>query len=316
MKIAIAGAGAMGCCYGHMLKQAGNDVVLLDNWQEHIDTINANGLKVTEVGTPKVTQIKAYRPEEYDQAVDLIVIFTKSLMLDGLMQQIKHLIHEDTKVLCLLNGLGHVDTISKYVSKEQIFMGVTVLTAKFNAVDVPGDVSFSSYGKTEIENIVNSRAAAQAAKQIAQTINDSGLPCEVVENIQWATWRKACLNGAMNSLCTILDANMYQLGTIDNCRNLIQEIVKEFALIAKIEGVHLDVEQITDFIMSFTNDGYSGSRHYPSMHQDLIKNNRLTEIDFLNGYIARKGKEFNVSTPFNNLITLLVHGKEKITHAR
>lgn len=316
MKIAIAGAGAMGCVYGHMLFQGGNDVVLLDNWKQHVDTINQQGLKVTEVGVEKLTKIKAYTPEEYNEPLDLIIVFTKSLMLDGLMQQIKHLIHEDTNVLCLLNGLGHQNTIAKYVAKEKIIMGVTVLTANFTHNNTPADVTFTSYGKTEIENIIESKAAIEAAERIANVINSCGLPCEKSSNIYWSIWRKACLNGAMNSLCTILDANMYQLGTVPNSRDLIFQVVREFALIATTEGTTLDVPAITDWIMGFTDPAFSGSVHHPSMWQDLIGNNRLTEVDFLNGYVAQRGKDLQIPTPFNNLITLLVHGKESILGAK
>ncbi len=48
------------------------------------------------------------------------------------------------------------------------------------------------------------------------------------------------------------------------------------------------------------------------MHQDLIQNHRLTEIDYINGYVSRKGKEFNINTPYNDLLTTLVHAKEQL----
>ncbi|TMV58993.1 oxidoreductase, partial [Salmonella enterica subsp. enterica serovar Heidelberg] len=46
MKIAIAGAGAMGCRFGYMLLEAGHDVTLIDGWQEHVDAIRSKGLFV------------------------------------------------------------------------------------------------------------------------------------------------------------------------------------------------------------------------------------------------------------------------------
>ncbi|RIY31977.1 2-dehydropantoate 2-reductase [Psittacicella melopsittaci] len=316
MKIAIAGAGAMGCSYGHMLKQAGNDVVLLDNWEDHVNKINESGLKVNEVGQEKVTYIKAYKPSDYHEKVDLVIVFTKSLQLNSFLQQIKHLLTEDTKVLCLLNGLGHIETLSQYTHKENIYMGVTVVTARFTNVNEPANVSFSSYGKTEIENVVSSKEAERFGKLIAQTINDSGLPCEFVDNIYWSIWRKACLNGCMNSLCTILDSNMLDLGKINNIEYIINSVIKEFAAIASTEGISLDIDEMTKFVMSFTAETFSGAKHFPSMHQDLIRNHRLTEVDYLNGYVSRRGKELNIPTPFNDLITVLVHGKEYLLQAK
>ncbi|MPM76345.1 hypothetical protein SDC9_123343 [bioreactor metagenome] len=48
------------------------------------------------------------------------------------------------------------------------------------------------------------------------------------------------------------------------------------------------------------------------MHQDLIQNGRYTEVDYINGYISKKGKEFNIDTLYNDLITNLIHGKEEL----
>ena len=45
MKIAIAGAGAMGCRFGYMLTKAGQEVVLIDEWPAHIEAIRTNGLQ-------------------------------------------------------------------------------------------------------------------------------------------------------------------------------------------------------------------------------------------------------------------------------
>lgn len=307
MKIAIAGSGAMGSCYGHMLAQAGNEVVLLDNWEVHVSRINEFGLKVNEVGTQKVTKIPAYLPSEFTGTVDLVIIFTKSLALIDMIESVKHVMNADTKVLCLLNGLGHSETLAKYVDRKNILMGVTVVTASLSA---PGSVGFTNYGKTEIQNLDPSSEAA--AREVVKVINDAGLPTEYSSNIAFSIWRKACINGVCNSLCTILDANMLELGMVPNVRSLVLTVCNEFAAVANAVGVKLDGEQMTDYVSTFLTPEFKGAIHYPSMHQDLIKNHRYTEVDYLNGYVARKGRELGIPTPYNELITLLVHGKETV----
>lgn len=47
------------------------------------------------------------------------------------------------------------------------------------------------------------------------------------------------------------------------------------------------------------------------MHQDLNKQ-RLTEIDFLNGYIVKLGRKHQLATPVNQMITGLIHSKEQL----
>lgn len=53
-------------------------------------------------------------------------------------------------------------------------------------------------------------------------------------------------------------------------------------------------------------------KHFPSIHQDLIQNHKLTEINYINSYISKKGKKFNIPTPYNDLLTMLVYSKEKL----
>ena len=59
MKITIAGSGAMGCRFGGALSAAGHDVVLLDGWREHVDAINASGLRIDEPSGSRVVRVPA-----------------------------------------------------------------------------------------------------------------------------------------------------------------------------------------------------------------------------------------------------------------
>ena len=307
MKIVIAGTGAMGATYGSMLIKSGNEVDFLDMWQENVDTINKNGIKFNNLGQEENIKASAYLPSEYNKDADLIIVFTKSMQLENMLSSIKHVLRDDTKILCLLNGLGHTETLKKFIEPKNIFMGVTVVTAGMKG---PGSAVLSSHGKTEIQNIVPEGKAG--AELIVETLNKATMPAVYSDNILWSIWRKAALNGAMNSTCTIMECNMLELGSIAGCKDMMRCIISEFAAIARTQGVTLDVDSVTDYVYGFTQPDFVGAKHYPSMHQDLIKNHRLTEIDFLNGYISRKGKEQHIPTPYCDLITTFVHGKEKL----
>ena len=307
MKVVIAGSGAMGCSFGFMLQKSGNDVTLLDGWQDNIDAIRKNGLHLQDGTAELSTKIDVYKPEEFKGTADFVIVFTKSMQLEHMLSSIKHILRDDTKILCLLNGLGHTETLKKFIARKNIFMGVTVVTAGMKG---PGSAVLSSHGKTEIQNIVSEGKAG--AEVIVEALNKATMPAVYSDNILWSIWRKAALNGAMNSTCTIMECNMLELGGIVGCKDMMRCIISEFAAIAKTQGVTLDVDSVTDYVYGFTQPDFVGAKHYPSMHQDLIKNHRLTEIDFLNGYISRKGKELHIPTPYCDLITTFVHGKEKL----
>lgn len=306
MKIAIVGAGAMGSRFGYMLHEAGNEVLLIDGWKEHVEAINKNGLIIHENEEVKKAFIPAVLPKDAKEVPELIILFTKSMGLEPMLEDIKGILGENTKVLCLLNGLGHNETVAKYVKSQNILMGVTLWTAGLKG---PGEVTLTGSGSLEVQNI--DKTMEKEARYICDILSEAGLKAKYSENVLFSIWRKACVNGTLNSGCTILDCNIKEFGELKEAPSLIRAIIKEFSDIADKYGVKLDVEEVARGIEAIYDPSQAGA-HYPSMHQDLIQHHRLTEIDYINGYVSKKGKEFNISTPFNDLLTMLVHGKEQL----
>ncbi|MBA5850876.1 2-dehydropantoate 2-reductase [Clostridium sp. cel8] len=303
MKIAIAGSGALGCGFGYMMKKNGNDVTLIDFWEEHITTIKKNGLTITVNKKEDTIAIPIGKPDEIKGKFDVVFIFTKSMGLRHMLEEIKHLLTEDTKVICLLNGLGHANTIAEYVPRKNIIMGTTLWTG---SIDAPGKTHFMGKGPVEVQNVdINEK---ESTLKIVNMMTDSGLNCIYSQNVHFTIWRKACANGTMNALCSLLDCNIKELFKTPEVEDLIKEIVREFSLVAETEGVHLDVEEIVNYLKATAE---KIGEHYPSMHQDL-KNKRLTEIDFLNGKVAKEAENKGLEAPYSKLITQLIHAKENI----
>lgn len=306
MKIAIAGAGAMGSRFGVMLKRAGNDVILIDSWAEHVQTINQNGLTVeTDQGNEKV-EIPAFLPKDVHFEPELVVLFTKSMGLVQMLQDIQPILNDQTKIVCLLNGLGHIATIEKYVKKANIFMGVTLWTA---ALLGAGHIKLTGDGSIEIQNIDPTQK--KAAEEICGVFDVAGLKAKYSANVMFSIWRKACVNGTLNTLCTLLDCNIAQFGSLPQSDQLVKQIVAEFAAVAAYEDVTLDVDQVAAYIGKLYDPSQAGA-HFPSMYQDLIMHHRLTEIDYLNGYVAKRANQLGIATPVCATLTALVHAKESL----
>jgi 2-dehydropantoate 2-reductase len=251
-------------------------------------------------------QIPAALPTAIKDVQDVIIIFTKSMQLGAMLQSIKPLIGEKTKVVCLLNGLGHPETIERYLPKHNIFVGITLWTAGLTG---PGEISLSGSGSVELQNVAPE--AKGAAEELVAMLSAAGLHATYSADVLFSIWRKACVNGTLNSLCALLDCNIAQLGRTSQVNSLLASIVAEFSAVAATEAVDLDVPTTIAHIDQLFDPTQAGE-HYPSMHQDLIQHHRLTEIDYLNGYVARKGQERGIPTPVNQLITQLVHTKEAL----
>lgn len=313
MKIIIAGAGAMGSRFGLMLHQAKNDVILIDGWQEHIDLIKQNGLKANFNGEEVVENISIYHQNDVssvDFSADLVILFTKAMQLDGMMQSINNMVGENTKVLCLLNGIGHEDVIKKYVPLSNIILGNTMWTA---GLEGPGKAKLFGNGSIDLQNLGTD--GKEVAEEVIEVLNAANLNAKYSDNILSSIYKKACVNGTMNGLCTILDSNMAGFGETDVADDIVEAIVSEFAAVAEREHATLNVPEVLAQIKTCYNRETIGL-HHPSMYQDLIINNRLTEIDYINGAIVRKGKEYGIETPYCSFLTQLVHAKEQILGAK
>ena len=310
MKITIAGAGAMGSRFGLMLHQAGHEVLLVDGWKDHVEAIQKEGLKANYNGEEVVVKLPAVLQSEVTEEMtsDLIILFTKAMQLPTMLQSIKQIIGKNTKVLCLLNGLGHEDVIKQYIPEENILMGVTVWTAGLKG---PGVAKLIGKGSVNLQSI--DKSGEGAAKKIVEVLNQAGLNVTYDEDVLPSIWRKACVNGTMNSTCALLDCTIGEFFASEEAIRVVDTIIHEFVMVGEATGVKLDEQAIKDYVMKTS---VAAAAHYPSMHQDLIQNHRPTEIDYINGAVAKKGDALGISTPYCHMITDLIHAKEHVLNIK
>lgn len=312
MKITVLGVGGMGSRFALMLHQAGNDVTLVDGWQANIDAIRQDGIQANFNGKAVSAKMPIYSPAEIEKSgvqADLIVVFLKSNQLKTMFDQVKALIHPDTYVLCLLNGIGHEDVLEQYVAKDHLILGITMWTAGMTG---PGHVELVGDGEVELQNFAP--AGKDFALQVVDVFDKAGLHPKYSENVKYSIWRKACVNGTLNCLCALLDCNIGQFGKTTEAPDLLHTIIAEFAAVAAKEGVKLDQTEVYNHVAATFTANIAD--HYPSMHQDLVQHHRLTEIDFIDGAVARKGEKYGIPTPYCKLLTQLVHAKEQLIGAK
>lgn len=304
-KIAIAGAGAMGGRIGTYLKRNGEDVVLIDRWQDHIDAINENGMEIQTETETYTVQIPAMQPDEVKEEFDLIILLTKAMHADDMLKALKEFgaITENTAILSMMNGLGHADYLSKYVPKSQIFLAVTMWTAGLRG---PGQLLLEGQGGIDFQR--SDGQPNERTEKIAQVLNDAGLNAKISDDVFFSIWSKAAVNSVLNPLCTILDKTIGEFGAYENAREMITPILKELVTVANARGTNVVFETLLEKIEA-TYPNEAQGLHHPSMHQDYT-NRRLTEIDYLNGQIAKYGDELGIETPANDLITHLIHQLE------
>ena len=119
-KVAVLGAGAMGCLFGGLLAEKGLDVVLIDVWKEHVNEINNKGLKMMGHGGDRTIKIKATTEPQTLKPVDAIIIMCKATALEQALTNSKNIIGEKTMLMSFQNGIGHEEIMQNIAGKDKV----------------------------------------------------------------------------------------------------------------------------------------------------------------------------------------------------
>lgn len=306
MKICMLGTGSLGSTIGGTLAQGGSEVYFVDQWKEHIDKINENGLKMTDEKEDWYVKVDARTSAEGMGPVDLVIVLVKSFATKEAVSQLKetNVIGENTLVMSLQNGLGNEETIAEVVGEANVISGKTYVGGRLLS---PGYVSAGVKGKYtyigELTGEITDRIQA-----VCDEFNKAGLLCEVSDNIKGLIWDKLLINVAAGAPCGITRLPYGPLYEEEYIKETAVAAIKEGIEVAKAAGVKLKSEDPE-------YPWYAASEGLPETFKTSILQSlelkRPTEIDFINGSVVEWGKKFGIPTPVNRTLVTCVKGIEK-----
>lgn len=306
MKICMLGTGSLGSTIGGTLAQGGSEVYFVDQWKEHIDKINENGLKMTDEKEDWYVKVDARTSAEGMGPVDLVIVLVKSFATKEAVSQLKetNVIGENTLVMSLQNGLGNEETIAEVVGEANVISGKTYVGGRLLS---PGYVSAGVKGKYtyigELTGEITDRIQA-----VCDEFNKAGLLCEVSDNIKGLIWDKLLINVAAGALCGITRLPYGPLYEEEYIKETAVAAIQEGIDVAKAAGVKLKSEDPE-------YPWYAASEGLPETFKTSILQSlelkRPTEIDFINGSVVEWGKKFGIPTPVNQTLVTCVKGIEK-----
>jgi len=296
-RIAVLGAGAMGCLFGGRLCEAGYELILIDVNELQIDAINRNGLQLLLNEDRHHIRVRAGYAHAFSGVVDLLIAFTKTHQLSRALDSVVHLVGPHTWVLTLQNGLDNGDTIARVVSRDRVAIGMTDWPADLRA---PGIIA--SHGQGSIVFWSLSGEANEALESIERALNRAGLRASTDLNVRSAIWEKAAFNAAMNTISAITGFQVRQMADSGDIREIAHEVAIEAVATARALGIEADEQRI----MAALANAYATHRqHEPSMLKD-IRAGQSTEIDSINGAIVEHAKRLGVATPVTQTLARLV----------
>ena len=304
-KVAVLGAGAMGCLFGGLMAEKGLDVTLIDVWKEHVDAINSKGLKMDGHGGDRYIKIKATTDPTTLKPVDAIIIMCKATALEKALTNAKNIIGDKTMLMSFQNGIGHEAIMQKIAGKEKVLGGTT--TQASNVLG-PGHIKNHAALPSWIGEYEG--GMSDRVKDLAETFTAHNLETIAVPDIKKRKWMKLFALTAIGPLSSIFDLHHTDLYISNKNQEVSRELGKKIILetreVAKADGVDVTEDECLEMFNKIVD---SKQTNKSSMCFDIL-NKRKTEIDFINGAVSKIGKGHGVKTPMNDLMYKMIMVKE------
>lgn len=308
MKYLVMGAGALGSVFGALLAEKGHEVVFV-GLDDHLKAMQKSGLVVRGLwGEHVVPEVRAfYGTSGLSGTFDAILLSVKSYNTAAVIGQALPFIREDTLVFSIQNGLGNWEAIAAAVGWERTVGARVIFGAE---IEEPGIARVTVYADKVLLGSPKDKISLDRIQKACEEFNDAGIPTALCDHIESSLWGKILYNCSLNALGAILNVPYGHLGEVGEVRDTMFAIISEIFAVARAKGVPMDFTGPEDYFRYLLDKQLPPTAsHRSSMHQDMNMGRR-TEIDALNGAIARYGRELSVETPVNETLTAIIKGLE------
>jgi 2-dehydropantoate 2-reductase len=296
-RVAVFGAGAVGCFFGGMLARAGASVTLVGR-PAHVEAIRRDGLLMEALTFREHVRVAADTDPAAVVGHDVVLFCVKSGDTEAGARAIAPHLAPGAVVVSLQNGVDNPARLAPLVGAE--VLGAVVYVGCGMAG--PGHVRHTGRGDLVIGGLRGSAAGEHRAREVAALFERAGVPCVVSPDIDADLWLKLIVNCAYNPTSALSRLQYGRMLAQAEGPDLMRAIVAEAVAVARAEGVNLPAEGLVDKVLAV---GKGMPTQISSTAQD-IGLGKITEIDALNGHVARRGAARGVPTPVNTTLWQLV----------
>jgi len=289
MKIAVLGAGSVGCYFGGMLARAGHPVVLIGRPQ-HVDAVNRDGLLMDTTSFREHVPLQARTDAAGLRGAQLVLCCVKSPDTERAAADMAPHLDPGAIVLSLQNGVDNAERLQALLGRE---VGPAVV---YVATEMAGPGHLKHHGRGELV-IGPSAASADLVRMFAA----AGVPVQISDNVVGELWGKLILNCAFNAMSAITQLPYGRLIRGEGVEDAMRDVVAECLAVAAGLGVTVP----GDAWEAVQRIARTMPTQLSSTAQDLARG-KPSEIDHLNGLVMRKGRALGIATPANRLLHALV----------
>jgi len=294
-RIAVVGAGAVGGYFGGMFARAGAPIVFIGR-KHFADAVSANGLVLHTSQGHEQIPAKATTDMSAVRDCSLILFCVKANDTSATATQMAPFVRLDATLVCLQNGVDNAERVGAATNVTVVPAAVYVAVS----VPQPGRVKHLARGDLIIG------PPSQRTTELKNVFVRAGISCRISKNIEGDLWVKLLCNCALNAISALGHARYGQIAQNAAAKQLMEAVVDEVLAVAKASGVTLPgIRDRQSGLAAAMEIATQMTSAFSSTAQDLNRG-RPTEIDALNGYIARRGAELDVPVAVNHALFTLV----------
>jgi len=316
IKVAIAGAGAMGTLFGTQLIKGGNDVIFMDAWPKLIEDMKKNpeAVRVNADGSEEKFPVKVYKYDEAPQEpFDLIWIVVKSSDTRKTLEMIQSrgMINEKTVVLTLQGGFDNPDVIADFQKNTKLLLfGKTACSSSGTGVCM-------KIQKFKLESTTVWALGTKKDEQpdprvveVVEAVKAAGIPIELTPVAIADRWKMLIYYPANIAVSAIVNLDFGTCWQCEPLKDVLVNLAKECALIAELEKVdpkYFNEEISIEAVKKMAEE--ECPHHQGSMNQDIF-NKRTTEIEATAGALLKLAEKHNKDLPYTKAVYALIRAKE------
>ncbi len=302
--IGIAGAGAVGCHYGSLLRQAGHKVTFMARGA-HLEALRSTGLVHVTDGQSRTIPVTADDDPSVLAAADVVVFTCKMTDLDAMLDIAAPHAGASALLLTLQNGVEAPDRVAAALPGHAVVAGTAFIGAR---LEKPGMVIHSAAGGIRL-GLWRHGAGERWLAPLIQALAQAGVPVREEADVSLMLWRKLLWNCGFNALTAITRRFARDVAAGGETLAIVRQSMQEAVAVAQALGVALGEADIRKHIGVTLEMGPVKT----SMWQD-IERGRRTEVDAINGYVVRRAASLGLKAPVNRMLATLVHAIEQGIH--
>ena len=285
---AVVGAGAVGTYYGARLAQHGHAVHFL--LRSDYAAVRQNGLTIRsprgDFSLPP-GQLHIYDSAPKMPPVDVVLVTLKTTSNAFYAPLISPLLHQNTAILTLQNGLGNEDQLAALFGPRRILGGLA-----FTCINriAPGEIEHLAHGHIKLGEFLEGPSPRAAG--LAQLFAASNIECEMLPSLRFGRWEKLVWNVPFNGLSAALDLTTDRILATPGGVELVRQIMAEVLAAARADGVTLPEHLIQSNIDRTMNMG----AYRTSMHVDRTLG-RPMEVEAILGEPVRAAQRAGIAVP-------------------